>query len=97
MHLRSFVSIEIVVVGIVTLLQSLKNRFSSGHLVIHAPNLMSIAALSVVVLNFSLGAAAGSYILSGVLIIVLDRFLPKLQKLFPLEVNRVTQFYKTFQ
>ena len=89
MHLRSFVSIEIVVIGIVTLLQSLKTRFSSGHLVIHAPNLMSIAALSVVVLNFGLGAAAGAYILSGILVIILARFLPKLQKLFPPEVTGI--------
>ena len=34
-QLRSFVSIEIVVVGLTTLLQSLKTRFSSGHLIIH--------------------------------------------------------------
>ena len=54
-QLRSFVSIEIVVVGIATLLQSLKTRFSSGHLMIHAPNLMSIAALGAIVLNFGLG------------------------------------------
>ena len=50
-QLRSFVSIEIVVVGLTTLLQSLKTRFSSGHLIIHAPNLVSIAALSIVVLE----------------------------------------------
>ena len=61
-QLRSFVSIEIVVIGIATLLQSLKTRFSSGHLMIHAPNLMSIAALGVVALNFGLGAAAGAYL-----------------------------------
>jgi xanthine permease XanP len=88
-YLRSFVSIEIVVIGIVTLLQSLKTRFSSGHLIIHAPNLMSIAALGVVVLNFGMGAAAGAYILSGVVVIVLARFLPKLQKVFPPEVTGI--------
>ena len=88
-HLRSFVSIEIVVLGIATLLQSLKTRFSSGHLIIHAPNLMSIAALGVVVLNFGMGAAAGAYILSGVVVIVLARFLPKLQKVFPPEVTGI--------
>jgi xanthine permease XanP len=88
-HLRSFVSIEIVVVGIVTLLQSLKTRFSSGHLVVHAPNLMSMAALGAVVLNFGLGAAAGAYILSGILVIIFARFLPKLQKLFPPEVTGI--------
>ena len=88
-QLRSFVSIEIVVVGIATLLQSLKTRFSSGHLMIHAPNLMSIAALGVVVLSFGLGAAAGAYLLSGVVVIVLARFLPKLQKVFPPEVTGI--------
>jgi xanthine permease XanP len=88
-HLRSFVSIEIVVLGVATLLQSLKTRFSSGHLIIHAPNLMSIAALGVVVLNFGMGAAAGAYILSGVVVIVLARFLPKLQKVFPPEVTGI--------
>lgn len=88
-HLRSFVSIEIVIIGIITLLQSLKTRFSSGHLAIHAPNLMSIAALSVVAVNFGLGAAAGAYILSGFLVILFARFLPKLQKLFPPEVTGI--------
>ena len=88
-QLRSFVSIEIVVVGIATLLQSLKTRFSSGHLMIHAPNLMSIAALGAVVLNFGMGAAAGAYILSGIIVIVLARFLPRLQKLFPPEVTGI--------
>jgi xanthine/uracil permease len=88
-QLRSFVSIEIVVVGIATLLQSLKTRFSSGHLMIHAPNLMSIAAFGMVVLNFGMGAAAGAYILSGVVVIILARFLPKLQKVFPPEVTGI--------
>jgi xanthine/uracil permease len=88
-QLRSFVSIEIVVVGIATLLQSLKTRFSSGHLMIHAPNLMSIAALGAVVLNFGMGAAAGAYILSGIVVIVLARFLPRLQKVFPPEVTGI--------
>jgi xanthine/uracil permease len=88
-QLRSFVSIEIVVVGIATLLQSLKTRFSSGHLMIHAPNLMSIAALGAVVLNFGIGAAAGAYLLSGIFVIVLARFLPRLQKLFPPEVTGI--------
>ena len=88
-QLRSFVSIEIVVIGIATLLQSLKTRLSSGHLMIHAPNLMSIAALGAVVLNFGMGAAAGAYILSGIFVIVLARFLPRLQKLFPPEVTGI--------
>jgi len=88
-QLRSFVSIEIVVIGIATLLQSLKTRFSSGQLMIHAPNLMSIAALGVVVLNFGLGAAAGAYLLAGICVIVLARFLPRLQKLFPPEVSGI--------
>lgn len=87
--LRSFVSIEIVVVGLITLLQSLKTRFSSGHLVVHAPNLMSIAALGAVVVNFGLDAAAGAYIFSAIIIIFFARFLPKLQKLFPPEVTGI--------
>ena len=88
-QLRSFVSIEIVVIGLVTLLQSLRTRFSSGHLVVQAPNLVSIAALAVVVLNFGIEAATGAYILSGVTVIVLSRFLPKLQKIFPPEVTGI--------
>jgi xanthine/uracil permease len=88
-QLRSFVSIEIVVVGIATLLQSLKTRFSSGHLMIHAPNLMSIAALGAVALSFGMGAAAGAYIFSGIFVIALARFLPKLQKVFPPEVTGI--------
>jgi anti-anti-sigma factor len=88
-QLRSFVSLAIVVIGIGTLLQSLKTRFSSGHLMIHAPNLMSIAALGAIVLNFGMGAAAGAYILAGIVVIVLARFLPRLQKLFPPEVTGI--------
>lgn len=57
-QLRSIVAIETVVVGTAILLQSLKTCLSSGHLVIHAPNLMSIAALGAVVLCFGIGAAA---------------------------------------
>jgi len=42
-----------------------------------------------VVLNFGMGAAAGAYILSGIIVIVLARFLPRLQKLFPPEVTGI--------
>ncbi len=87
--LRSFVSVAIVICGITTLLQSLKTRFSSGHLVIHAPNILSIAALALIVPTHGFGAAAGAYLISGILIIGLARFLPYLQKIFPPEVTGI--------
>lgn len=88
-ELRGFVSMTIVVLGIGTLLQGLKTRFSSGHLVTHTPSLVSAGTFAAVSMSFGIGAAAGAFILSGIVVIVLARFLPKLQSVFPPEVTGV--------
>ena len=88
-ELRGFVSLEIVVMGLATLLQSLTTRFSSGHLVVHIPSIVSMGAFTAAAIQFGLGAAAGGLILASLMVIVLARALPRLQTFFPPEVAGV--------
>jgi xanthine permease XanP len=88
-EIRGFLSISIVVLGVATLLQGLKTRFSSGHLVTHTPSYVSASIFAIVATNFGIGAAAGAIILSGVIVIFLSRFLSKLQVAFPPEVTGI--------
>ncbi len=88
-ELRGFVSLQIVVMGIATMLQGLTTRVSSGHLIVHDPSTVSIVTFIAVAGAFGLGAAAGGLIISGIAILFLARFLPKLQLLFPPEVTGV--------
>jgi xanthine/uracil permease len=88
-ELRGFVALEIVVMGIATLLQSQTTRFSSGHLIVHSPSVISMGAFITAASQFGLSAAAGGLILSALVIIMLARLLPRLQTLFPPEVAGV--------
>ena len=88
-ELRSFVSLEIIVLGAVTMLQGFQTRFSSGHLVIHTPSIVSAGTFVAVAASFGLGAATGGLILSGIIVILLARFLPRLQSVFPPEITGV--------
>ena len=88
-ELRGFVALEIVVMGLATFLQSRTTRFSSGHLIVHSPSLMSMAAFIAAATHFGLGAAAGGLILSALVILALSRLLPRLQAFFPPEVAGV--------
>lgn len=88
-ELSGFVALSIIVSGAVTLLQGLKTPFSSGHVVVHIPSPLSIATFVAVTGTYGLGAAAGGYIVCGVCVIVLARFLPRLQTIFPPEVTGV--------
>lgn len=87
--LHGFVALEIVVMGIATVLQSLTTRFSSGHLIVHIPSTIGMTAFVVAATQFGLGAAAGGLILSALVILLLARFLPRLQPFFPPEVAGV--------
>ena len=87
--LRGFVALEIVVMGVATVLQSLTTRFSSGHLVVHIPSTIGMAAFVAAATQFGIGAAAGGLILSALVILLLARFLPRLQPYFPPEVAGV--------
>lgn len=88
-ELRGFVALEIVVMGIGTLLQSRTTRFSSGNLIVLSPSVISMAAFITAASQFGIAAASGGLILSAVLIIMLARLLPRLQSLFPPEVAGV--------
>jgi xanthine/uracil permease len=85
-ELRGFVALEIVVMGLVTLLQSLPTRFGSGHLIVHTPSVISMAAFIAVANSFGLGAAMGGILLSSVVVIFLSGLLPRFRSLFPVEV-----------
>jgi xanthine/uracil permease len=88
-QLRGFVSLEIVVMGLITLLQSMATRLSAGHLVVHIPSTMSMAGFITVASTFGLEAAAGGLLLAGVAVFLLSRFLARLQMFFPPEVSGV--------
>jgi xanthine/uracil permease len=88
-ELRGFIALEVVVMGITTFLQSRTTRFSSGHLIVHSPSLMSMSAFIAAATHFGLGAAAGGLILSALVVIALSRLLPRLRTFFPPEVAGV--------
>jgi xanthine permease XanP len=88
-ELRGFVSLEIVVLGVATFIQSLPTRFGSGHLVVHSPNIIGMGVFIAVATTFGLGAAAGALIISGLVVIFLSNLLPRFQTLFPAEVTGI--------
>jgi xanthine/uracil permease len=88
-RLRGFVSLEIVIMGLVTLLQSLTTRLSAGHLVVHIPSTLSMAGFIAVASTFGLEAAAGGLLVAGCAIFLLSRFISRLQMFFPPEVSGV--------
>jgi xanthine/uracil permease len=88
-ELQGFVSLEIIVLGIATLIQGLTTPISSGHLIVHTPSIVSIGTFVAVVGSFGIGAAAGAFIISGLTVMFLARFLPRLQAIFPPEVTGV--------
>jgi len=88
-ELRGFISLEIVVLGIATVIQSLPTRFGSGHLVVHTPNIIGMGVFIAVATTFGLGAAAGALIISGLIVIFLSNLLPRFQTLFPAEVTGI--------
>ena len=88
-QLRGFVSLEIIVMGLVTLVQSLTTRLSAGHLVVHIPSTLSMAGFIAVASTFGLEAAAGGLLVAGIAVFALSRFLSRLQVFFPPEVSGV--------
>lgn len=88
-ELRGFVSLCIVAAGITTFIQSTPTRFGSGHLIVHNPSTISMAGFIAVSTSYGIGAATGAVILSGVTVMLLSRFLPKLRSVFPAEVAGV--------
>jgi hypothetical protein len=87
--LRGFISLQIVILGLGTVLQCLTTRLSSGHLVIHAPSIISASVFTAVAMTHGLAATAGALILSGIIVLLLARLLPKLRSIFPPEVSGV--------
>lgn len=88
-ELTGFLSLEIAVMGIATLMQSLTTRFSSGHLIAHVPSTVSFVVFITVATTFGLSAAAGGLILAGIVSVFLSRFLSRLRVFFPPEISGV--------
>ncbi|MGB0846124.1 MAG: uracil-xanthine permease family protein [Thiolinea sp.] len=88
-EIRGFVALEIVLIGLLTFFQAAPTRFSSGHLIVHTPNVVTIASFAAAATTFGLGAAAGGLIVSGIVVIALSQVLPRLRTLFPPEVAGV--------
>lgn len=88
-EIRGFVTLEIVLISLLTFLQSAPTRFSSGHLIVHTPNVVTIASFAAAATTFGLGAAAGGLIISGIFVMALSQVLPRLRTLFPPEVAGV--------
>ena len=88
-QIRGLLSLQIVVLGVTTLIQGLHTRISSGHLLVHTPSIISSSVFVAVVGTYGYGAASGALIVSGIVVMALSRFLPKLQKIFPPEVTGV--------
>ena len=88
-EMRGFISLQIMLLGIITIIQNFPSRFGSGHLIVHNPSVINMAAFIAIANTFGLGAAAGGVILSSLFVIFLSRLLPKVQSLFPAEVTGV--------
>ena len=88
-ELRGNISLQIVILGVGTVLQCLTTRFSSGHMVINSPSLISASVFVAVATTHGLAATAGGLILSGLIVIMLARLPPKLRSVFPPEVSGV--------
>ncbi len=88
-EMRGFISLQIMILGIVTIIQNLPSRFGSGQLIVHNPSIISMATFIAVANTFGLGAAAGGTLISSLVVIFLSRLLPKLQALFPAEITGV--------
>lgn len=88
-QVRGFLSLQIVVLGITTLLQGMRTRISSGHLLVHTPSIISSTVFVAVVGTYGFGSASGAFVVSGIVVMALSRFLPKLQKIVPPEVTGV--------
>jgi xanthine/uracil permease len=88
-QLRGFISMEIIAAGIATLIQGTRTRFGSGHLIVHNPSPIAMAGFMAVTATYGIGAATGALIVSGIVIMVLSRFLPNLKTVFPAEVAGV--------
>ena len=88
-ELRGFVSLCIIAAGITTFIQATPTRFGSGHLIVHNPSTVSMAGFIAVSSAYGIGAATGAVILSGIIVILLARFLPKLRSVFPPEIAGV--------
>ena len=87
--LQNFISLDIVVMALGTLLNCLTTRMSAGHLIVQVPAVLTMAVFIAVVADYGLNAAAGGMLVSGVCVFLLGRFVSRLQILFPPEVMGV--------
>ena len=88
-QLQNFISLGIIVMALGTLLNCLTTRVSAGHLIVQVPAVLTMAVFISVVADYGLNAAAGGVLVSGVCVLILGRFVSRLQVLFPPEVMGV--------
>lgn len=88
-RLRDFVALGLLITGFGTLLNALTTRVSAGHLLVNFQGPLGMTVFVAVVQTAGPDAVAGGVLLSGLVMLVLGRFLPKLRKLFPAEVSGV--------
>ncbi len=81
-----FVGSTLFIIGLGTVLQAVRSRFTPGLLFVGIPSPISMAVYTAVVVEYGLGAAMGAILLSHIVIISLARFLPRMRPLFPPEV-----------
>ena len=87
--MAQFLSSMFFIMGLGTVFQAVRSRFTPGLLLVSIPNPITLAAYVMVVTEHGVGAAMGAILVSHVAIMALARFLPRLRPLFPPEVTGV--------
>lgn len=82
----SYVSSSLLVLGVGTLLQGLRSRFTPGVPLVSILSPVPIATYVTVVSLYGLGAAMGAIIAANLILMLLVPFLPRLRAYFPPEV-----------
>lgn len=85
--LRDFLAIGTLIMGFGTLLNGLTTRVSAGHLLVDFQGPVIMTVFISVAGAAGTGAAAGGALASGIALMVLGRFVPKLRLLFPAEIS----------
>lgn len=88
----AYVSGCLLALGLGTILQGLRTRFTPGVPLINIPNPVPIATYVAIIALYGPGAAIGAIIAANVLLILLVPFLPRLRAYLPPEVIGVVVF-----
>ncbi|MGM0561723.1 MAG: solute carrier family 23 protein [Pseudomonadota bacterium] len=88
----SYVSGCLLVLGLGTVLQGLRSRFTPGVPLINIPSPVPIATYAAIIALYGPGAAIGAVMVANLLLVFLVPFLPRLRAYFPPEVIGVVVF-----